>query len=79
MLPCVLADVKKQQDTKNGQNRYGAGNNDILEFIVDAKVLPQAAKVCGNCSKISAEFEGEVKNMVVYDEWIEGFGKDWNK
>lgn len=79
LLKCVLGDVKKQEHTKNGQNKYGAGNNDVLEFIVDRKKLPAAALECGNCAKIGPEFEGEVDRMVVYDEWIEGFGKDWNK
>jgi len=79
VLHCVLADVKQQEHTKNGQNKYGAGNNDVLEFIVDAKKLPAAAKEYCNCSKIGPEFEGEVKEIVVFDEWIDGFGKDWNK
>lgn len=75
VLPCVLADVKKTQDTKRQQNKYGQGNNDVLEFIVDMKVLPEAARICGNCSRISPAFEGDVKEMIVYDWWIEGFGK----
>lgn len=79
VLKCVLGDVKRQKDTKNGQNKYGAGNNDVLEFIVDYAKLSVAAREYYNCSKIGPEFEGEVDKMVVYDEWIEGFGKDWNK
>ena len=75
VLRCVLGDVKKQQDTKKQQNKYGAGNNDVLEFIVDAKYLPQSAKICGNTSKVAPEFEGEVKELIVYDMWIDGFGK----
>lgn len=74
LLHCVLADVKKTEDTKNRQNRYGEINNDVLEFIVDMKVLSKAVKECGNCSKISEEFEGDVREMIVYDMWIEGFG-----
>jgi len=75
VLRCVLADVKRTEHTKKGQNKYGLGNNDILEFICDKNVLCEAAKVCGNCSKISAEFEGDVKRLIVWDMWIEGFGK----
>lgn len=73
LLRCVLADVKKQEHSKNGENKFG-GHNEMLEFIVDDKVLPQAAKVCGNVSKVAPEFEGEVKEIVVFDLWIEGFG-----
>lgn len=70
-----MGDVKKQEHTKKQQNKYGAGNNDVLEFIVDAKFLPQAAKICGNTSKAAPELEGEVKELIVYDMWIDGFGK----
>lgn len=71
VLRCVLADVKQTKDTKNQQNKYGKGNNDILEFICDKSVLREGIL---NCSKISAEFEGGVKRMIVWDMWIEGFG-----
>ena len=75
VLRCVLADVKRQEDTKNNANRYGKTNNDILEFIVDEKVLSQAVKACGNVSKAGSEFEGDVAQIIVFDMWIEGFGK----
>ena len=74
VLKCVLADVKKQEDTKGGRNRYGLDNNDILEFIVSEKHLPKG--VYGDISKVAEEFEGDVKELIVYDMWIEGFGKE---
>lgn len=73
VLKCVLADVKKQEDTKGGKNRYGKENNDILEFIVDERFLPKG--VYGDISDVSEEFKGDVQELIVFDEWIEGFGK----
>lgn len=75
VLRCVLGDVKRTEDTKRKENKYGAGNNDVLEFIVELKELPEAARASGDCSKISQEFEGDAKEMIVWDMWIEGFGK----
>ena len=77
VLPCVLADVKKQEDTKGGKNRYGRENNDILEFIVDERYLPKG--VHGDIQDVGAEFRGDVEKIVVYDLWIEGFGKEWKR
>lgn len=74
VLHCVLADVKRQEDTKNNANRYGRINNDILEFIVDTGKVPKEVIRTGNVSNAGPEFSGGVKNIVVFDFWIEGFG-----
>lgn len=74
VLHCVLADVKRQEDTKDNANRYGRINNDILEFIVDTGKVPKEVIRTGNVSNAGPEFSGGVKNMVVFDLWIEGFG-----
>jgi hypothetical protein len=74
VLHCVLADVKRQEDTKDNANRYGRINNDILEFIVDTGRVPKEVIRTGNVSNAGPEFSGGVKNMVVFDLWIEGFG-----
>lgn len=74
VLHCVLADVKRQEDTKDNANRYGRINNDILEFIVDTNKVPKIVITTGNVSNAGPEFTGGVKNMVVFDLWIEGFG-----
>lgn len=83
VLKCVLADVKRTEDTINAGNRYGAVNHDVLEFIVDGDKLPKNINlltgVNGNMSRAGKEFEGDAAYMIVYDMWIEGFGKDWNK
>lgn len=79
VLKCVLADVKRTEDTINAGNRYGAINYDVLEFIVDGSALPDAVKYYCNVSKAGKEFEGDAAYMIVYDMWIEGFGENWNK
>ena len=79
VLKCVLADVKRTEDTINAGNRYGAINYDVLEFIVDGGALPDAVKYYCNVSKAGKEFEGDAAYMIVYDMWIEGFGENWNK
>lgn len=79
VLKCVLADVKRTEDTINAGNRYGAINYDVLEFIVDGGALPDAVKYYCNVSKAGEEFEGDAAYMIVYDMWIEGFGENWNK
>ena len=71
VLHCVLADVKKEEDTKGGKNRYGKANNDFLEFIVDERYLPK--EVHGDVSDVGSEFEGDAWQVVVFDYWIDGF------
>ena len=79
VLHCVLADVKRTEDTINAGNRYGAINYDVLEFIVDGKALPEAVRYYGDVSKAGEQFVGDAECMVVFDLWIEGFGKEWYK
>lgn len=74
VLHCVLADVKRQEDTVDGANLYGKTNNDILEFIVDGQKISQAVKTTGNVSNAGPEFVGGVERIEVFDLWIEGFG-----
>lgn len=78
-LKCVLADVKRQEDTKGRANRYGEINNDVLEFIVDESRLPDNVNLKtggnGNMSGAGEQFEGDAVYMLIYDMWIEGFGK----
>ena len=75
VLHCVLADVKRTEDTKGRKNRYGEINNDLLEFIVDEKVLSAEVKNCGNVSKAGVEFIGGAWQIVVLDYWVKGFGE----
>lgn len=75
-LKCVLADVKRQEDTKNNGNRYGRTNNDVLEFIVQEKMFPASMRGYGDMSRASEELAGDVREIIVYDMWIDGFGKE---
>lgn len=79
ILQCVLADVKRTEDTKNRANRYGEINNDVLEFIVDGKRLPEVVRISGNVSNAGEQFEGDAVYMIVYDMWIDGFGGGYGK
>lgn len=72
ILNCVLGDVKRVEDTKDC--KYGKANNDLIEFIVDMKNLPEKAKTGGNVSYCNDIFLGEAVAMQVYDYFIEGFG-----
>lgn len=74
VLRCVLADVKRQEDTVDGANLYGKTNNDVLEFIVDGAKIPKEVTRTGNVSNAGPEFRGGVTKIVVFDLWIEGFG-----
>ena len=75
MLKCVLADVKRVEDTVNCEGYYGRTNNDCLEFIVSQKQLNAfCGKTVYDCSDIGTEFRGDVAEITVYDEWIDGFG-----
>ena len=74
VLHCVLADVKRQEDTVEGANLYGKTYNDVLEFIVDGQKISQAVKTTGNVSNAGPEFVGGVERIEVFDLWIEGFG-----
>jgi hypothetical protein len=51
----------------------------VLEFIVEEKLLPAKVNVLnggnGDMSNVGPEFEGGVSKMIVYDLWIENFGK----
>lgn len=74
-LHCVLGDVKKVEDTVNNECRYGRGNNDLIEFIMDINKLPGDTRYDSNYNRCGEEFVGEAHSMRVYDYFIEGFGK----
>lgn len=70
VLHCVLADVKKVEDTIDSACMYGLTNNDLIEFIVSTKALPATAKTSGDCSYCGDEFSGEAVRIVVYERNI---------
>ena len=74
-LHCVLADTKKDKHTEHGEGLYGAGNHDLIEFIVDMTALVPAAARMGDCSFCGEEFVGDAVEVRVFDKYIAGFGK----
>ena len=74
-LYCVLGDVKKVEDTINMECRYGTNHNELIEFIMDTPKLPKQTQISSNYDYCGDEFRGEATSMMVYDYFIEGFGK----
>ena len=74
-LYCVLGDVKKVEDTINRECRYGTNHNELIEFIMDTPKLPKQTQISSNYDYCGDEFRGEATSMMVYDYFIEGFGK----
>lgn len=72
-LHCVLADTKKDKHTEHGAGFYGAGNHDLVEFIVDMTALVPAAARMGDCSFCGEEFVGNAVEVRVLDKYIQGF------
>jgi hypothetical protein len=63
MIPVILGDNKQDRHTLNNQ-RIGADNRDVLEFIVDVSEIPTKVKNCGNFNVI---FKGKVSYIVVVE------------
>ena len=76
LLPGVLADVKRVEDTVGCLGYYGATNNDCLEFIVNQRMFQEFTHGSYDCSDAGAEFRGDVAEVIVLDYFIEGFGKE---
>lgn len=74
VLHCVLADVKKPEHTKGGEGYYG-GHGEVTEWIAEQSKLPEKVRKTGDVSYIGAEWQGDVKKIVVLDYYITGFGR----
>lgn len=64
-LHCVLGDVKKIEDSQNGEGKFGS-KGELLEFQVDIDKLPK--HVHGDISDLGGEFEGNADKIIVYDK-----------
>ena len=73
ILRCVLADVKKVEDTLDCEGLYGL-NGDLIEFIVDREKLAASVKRSGTVSSLGGAFAGEGIEVDVLDLYIDGFG-----
>lgn len=69
VLHCVLADVKRVEDTQGGACLYDKINGGLLEFIVNQYKIPGY-----DVSVIGGAFAGEVIEVWVLDMFIAGFG-----
>lgn len=80
VIPCVTCDVKQDIHTMGGQGKYGYVANDVIEFYTDParkavdswNGLPLKYKA-GDVSTAKELFEGAVTEVIVYDEYVEGF------
>jgi len=66
ILPCVVADIKSNNDTYEN-NLQDKNNNSVVEFVVDRDVFSNTVKGSGTASSIE-EFKGDVVNITVYSE-----------
>lgn len=73
VLHCCLGDIKKQEHSQDGAGRFGS-RGELLEFQVDQKELPEIVRNAGDISKLGGDFEGEAKEIRVFDFFIDGFG-----
>lgn len=81
IIPCIVCDVKQTRHTKQYQNKYGSIANDLIEFYID----PRKPFVdydengnglrykAGDVSSARQDFEGAVKKIIVWDDYLTGF------
>ena len=66
-LHCVVGDIKQDCHTDK-TNKQVEQNGNVVEFIVDTKKLDPDVKKTGDISNVSEQFQGDVENIVVYEE-----------
>lgn len=64
VLPCIVGDIKA--DIHTDQTNMLGGHGDVIEFIVDSKVMNKDARRAGDCSVISG-LSGKVVKVEVLD------------
>lgn len=70
VIPCVLAEAKKDKDT-DSLNQYTLENGSIVEFVVHTSTLiPNISNQWGNTGDVSKieGFEGEIAYIRIYDK-----------
>lgn len=70
VLKCVLADVKKIENSQNGEGKYGEAG-EIIEVICEQSKLIAAVRNGGDASKFGKDWEGDVKSITAYDLFID--------
>lgn len=69
VLKCVLADIKKIENSQGGQGKYGK-KGEIIEVICDKSKLIDAVRDSGDASRFGAEWVGDVKEVTALDLFI---------
>lgn len=64
VIPCIVGDIKADIHTDD-TNMLG-GHGDVIEFIVDSKVMDKTAKKMGDCSYIPG-LKGKVVKVEVFE------------
>lgn len=84
VIPCITCDVKQDIHTVGKNGKYGYIANDIIEFYTDPSkkfvdwdnVTGQGLRYkAGDVSTAKEEFNGCVVRVIVYDEYLGGFGE----
>lgn len=67
VIPCVLGDIKADQDTDQN-NLFTKANSCMSEFIVDTTALDKTVKKCGDASYLLTEWDSPIKEVRIYDD-----------
>ena len=73
ILKCCLGDVKKVKNSQKGEGKFGS-KGELLEFQAEGAKLVKVVKESGDVSRLGGAFEGNAKKIIVYNEFIPGFG-----
>lgn len=71
IVECIIGDVKADKDT-DSTNRQHSIDNSVVEFIVATDFLSDKVRTMGDCSYADERLIGEIKEIRVYDEIMEG-------
>lgn len=71
IVECIIGDVKANKDT-DSTNRQHSIDNSVVEFIVSTDFLSNKVRTMGDCSYADERLIGEIKEIRVYDEIMEG-------
>lgn len=66
IIPCILGDGKA--DIHTDETNRKSFNGSVVEFIVSIPNLHQKSKQMGDLSFACSEFEGTIKEIIIYDK-----------
>ena len=65
-IPIIMCDTKQNAHT-DSTNKYGIGNNDVLEFIVNTSAMPALVRRMGSYAYACDSWSAGVKYVEIYD------------